>query len=137
MAEGKEKILIVEDDKALREMYQLRLSINGYDVLEAGDGEEGLDLAIKEKPDLILLDIMMPKMSGMDVLDILKSTPETKDIPVVVLTALTEESVKAKGLVYGAEDYLVKSQTMPGQVVEKIEAVLVRKRQGGEEEKSK
>lgn len=124
MAEKKEKILIVEDDKTLREMYQLRLSINGYDVLEAKDGEEGLDLAIKEKPDLILLDIMMPKMSGMDVLDIIKSTPETKDIPIIVLTALTDESVKSKGLVYGAEDYLVKSQTMPGQVVEKIEKVL-------------
>ncbi len=124
----KEKILIVEDDKALREMYQLRLSINGYDVLEASDGEEGLNTAIKEKPDLVLLDIMMPKMSGMDVLDILKSTPETKDIPIIVLTALTEESVKAKGLVYGAEDYLVKSQTMPGQVVEKIEAVLAKRK---------
>lgn len=129
MAEEKKKILIVEDDKSLREMYQLRLSINGYDVLEAGDGEEGLNLAIKEKPNLILLDVMMPKMSGMDVLDILKSTPETKDIPIIVLTALMEESVKAKGLVYGADDFLVKAQTMPGQVVEKIEALLAKKRQ--------
>lgn len=128
MADGKERILIVEDDKALREMYQLRLSINGYDVLEAKDGEEGLDTAIKEKPDLILLDIMMPKMSGMDVLDILKSTPETKDIPVIVLTALNEESVRSKGLVYGADDYLVKAQTMPGKVVEKIEAILSKKK---------
>ena len=123
----KKRILIVEDDKALREMYQMRLSINNYDVIEAKDGEEGLDLAIKEKPDLILLDIMMPKMSGMDVLDILKSTPETKDIPVIVLTALSEESVKSKGLVYGAEDYLVKAQTMPGKVVEKIEKILAKK----------
>ncbi|OIP23190.1 response regulator [bacterium CG_4_10_14_0_2_um_filter_33_32] len=129
MPEKKEKILIVEDDKSLREMYQLRLSLNGYDVLEASDGEEGLDVAIKEKPDLILLDIMMPKMSGMDVLDILKSTPETKDIPIVVLTALAEENVKAKGLVYGAEDFLIKSQIMPGQVVEKIEKVLAKKKQ--------
>lgn len=127
MSDGKKKILIVEDDKSLREMYQLRLSINGYDVLEARDGEEGLDLAIKEKPDLIMLDIMMPKMSGMDVLDIIKSTPETKDIPVILLTALNEESVRSKGLVYGAEDYLVKSQTMPGKVVEKIEEVLSKK----------
>ena len=129
MPEKKEKILIVEDDKSLREMYQLRLSLNGYDVLEASDGEEGLDVAIKEKPDLILLDIMMPKMSGMDVLDILKSTPETKDIPIVVLTALAEENVKAKGLVYGAEDFLIKSHIMPGQVVEKIEKVLAKKKQ--------
>jgi DNA-binding response OmpR family regulator len=127
MSDGKKKILIVEDDKSLREMYQLRLSINGYDVIEAKDGEEGLDLAIKERPDLIMLDIMMPKMSGMDVLDIIKSTPETKDIPVILLTALNEDSVRSKGLVYGAEDYLVKSQTMPGKVVEKIEEVLARK----------
>jgi len=130
MADGKTKILICEDDKSLREMYQLRLSINGYDVVEAKDGEEGLDLAIKEKPDLILLDIMMPKMSGMDVLDILKSTPETKDIPVILLTALNEESIRSKGLVYGAEDYLVKASTMPGKVVEKIEEVLAKKKQG-------
>jgi len=127
MSDGKKKILIVEDDKSLREMYQLRLSINGYDVIEARDGEEGLDMAIKERPDLIMLDIMMPKMSGMDVLDIIKSTPETKDIPVILLTALNEDSVRSKGLVYGAEDYLVKSQTMPGKVVEKIEEVLARK----------
>lgn len=127
MSDGKKKILIVEDDKSLREMYQLRLSINGYDVIEAKDGEEGLDMAIKERPDLIMLDIMMPKMSGMDVLDIIKSTPETKNIPVILLTALNEDSVRSKGLVYGAEDYLVKSQTMPGKVVEKIEEVLARK----------
>lgn len=118
------KILIVEDDTSLREMYATRLSLNDYEVLQAEDGEKGLDVAVKEGPDLILLDIMMPKISGMDVLDILKSTPTTKDIPVIVLTALTQESVKAKGLVYGAEDYLMKSQTMPGQVVEKIENVL-------------
>ncbi|NTU70119.1 response regulator, partial [bacterium] len=69
------KILIVEDDIALRNVYETRFKLENYDVLIAGDGEEGLSIAVKEKPDVVVLDLMMPKISGMDVLDILKSTP--------------------------------------------------------------
>jgi len=118
------KILIVEDDIPLRDMYQARLEMDGYQVIVADDGEEGLAKTTEEKPHLILLDLMMPKISGMDVLDIIKSTPEIKNIPVIVLTALTTS--KTKSLVYGAEDYLVKSDCTLEDVVEKVKSVLAK-----------
>ncbi len=121
---GRKKILIVEDDIALRNVYEMRLKLEGYDVLVAADGEEGLSTAVKEKPSLIVLDLMMPKISGMDVLDILKSTPETKKIPVIVLTALTQESVKTKGYVFGADEFMVKSESKLEEIVSKIKSLL-------------
>lgn len=122
--ELKKKILIVEDDVALRNVYEMRLKIEGYDIIVSGDGEEGLSLAVKEKPDLVLLDLMMPKISGMDVLDILKSTPETKKIPVLILTALTQDSVKTKGYVFGADDFMVKSESKLEEIVGKVKSLL-------------
>ena len=74
------KILFVEDDKSLREIYGVRLQAEGYEIVSAGDGEEALAMAIKEKPDLIVSDVMMPKISGFDMLDILRSTTETKNV---------------------------------------------------------
>lgn len=121
---GRKKILIVEDDIALRNVYEMRLKLEGYDILVAADGEEGLSIAVKEKPSLIILDLMMPKISGMDVLDILKSTPETKKIPVIVLTALTQESVKTKGYVFGADEFMVKSESKLEEIVSKIKSLL-------------
>ncbi len=116
------KILIVEDDIPLRDMYQARLEMEGYKVLVADDGESGLAITTREKPSLIILDLMMPKISGMDILDILKSTPETKNIPIIVLTALTTN--KTKSLVYGAEDYLVKAETSLEEIIDKVKSVL-------------
>lgn len=124
--EKKIKILIIEDDESLREMYKMRLSYEGFEVIEASDGESGLAKAVAEQPDLILLDIMMPKISGFDVLDILKSTNSTAKIPVIIMTVLEQESNKVKGLMQGAEDYLIKSQTMPAEVVSKVREVLSR-----------
>lgn len=124
-AEGKKiKVLIVEDDESLREMYKIRLEYEGFEVLVASNGEEGLAKAVSEQPDIILLDIMMPKISGFDVLDILKSTHSTAKIPVIIMTVLEQESNKVKGLMQGAEDYLIKSQTMPAEVVNKVREVL-------------
>ena len=120
----KKKILIIEDDIALRNVYEMRLKIEGYDIIVSGDGEEGLSVAVKEKPDLVLLDLMMPKISGMDVLDILKSTPETKKIPILILTALTQDSVKTKGYVFGADDFMVKSESKLEEIVKKIKTLL-------------
>jgi len=120
----RKRILIVEDDVALRNVYEMRLKLDGYDVIVAGDGEEGLSIAVKEKPDLVMLDLMMPKISGMDVLDILKSTPETKKIPVIILTALTQESVKTKGFVFGADDFMVKSESKLEEIVGKVKSLL-------------
>ena len=122
MEKKKEKILLVEDDISLRDMYQARLEMEGYKVTTALDGEEALNNTNLEKPDLILLDLMMPKISGMDFLDILKSTPLTKNIPVIILTALTTD--KKKGEARGAEDYLVKSECKLEDVLKKIKEVL-------------
>jgi DNA-binding response OmpR family regulator len=128
MVEAKKaKILLVDDDKVFDEMYKLRLEASGYDVVVVEDGEKALVSAMEVKPDLILLDIMMPKINGLDVLDILKSTPETKDIPVIILTALLKDVNEVRGLMSGAAGYLVKSEVTPAQVVEKIESVLQKK----------
>lgn len=118
------KIMIVEDDTSLREIYGIRMTAEGYEVVSAGDGEEALAMAVKEKPDLILSDVMMPKISGFDMLDILKSTPETKDIKVVMMTALSSEDQRARGERLGADRYLVKSQVGIEDVVNTIHEVL-------------
>ena len=91
------KILLVEDDKSLREIYGVRLLAEGYDIVSAGDGEEALAMAIKERPQLIVSDVMMPKISGFDMLDILRSTTETKDIKVIMMTALSSEDQRQRG----------------------------------------
>ena len=104
------KVMLVEDDNNLREIYEARLLAEGYEIVSAQDGEEALALAVKEKPDLIIADIMMPKISGFDMLDILRSTPETKDVKVVMMTALSQAEDKARADKLGADRYLVKSQ---------------------------
>lgn len=118
------KILLVEDDKSLREIYGVRLQAEGYDIVSAGDGEEALAIAIKERPDLIVSDVMMPKISGFDMLDILRSTTETKDIKVIMMTALSSEDQRARGEALGADRYLVKSQVGIEDVVRTVHDVL-------------
>lgn len=118
------KLMVVEDDVALREIYSVRLTAEGYTVVVAGDGEEALAVAVSEKPDLILSDVMMPKISGFDMLDILRSTPETKDVKVVMMTALSSEDQRARGESLGADRYLVKSQVGIEDVVNTIHEVL-------------
>lgn len=102
--------MLVEDDNNLREIYGERLMAEGYDIVSANDGEEALALAVKEKPDLILSDVMMPKISGFDMLDILRQTPETKNTKVVMMTALSQTEDKDRAERLGADKYLVKSQ---------------------------
>lgn len=104
------KIMLVEDDNNLREIYQARLLAEGYEIISARDGEEALALAVKEKPDLIIADIMMPKISGFDMLDILRTTPETKNSKVIMMTALSQAEDKERANKLGADRYLVKSQ---------------------------
>lgn len=118
------KILLVEDDKSLREIYGVRLLAEGYDIVSAGDGEEALAMAIKERPQLIVSDVMMPKISGFDMLDILRSTTETKDIKVIMMTALSSEDQRARGQALGADRYLVKSQVGIEDVVRTVHEVL-------------
>ena len=118
------KIMVVEDDASLREIYSIRITADGYDVVSAGDGEEALAVAVREKPDLILSDVMMPKISGFDMLDILRSTPETADIKVIMMTALSSDDQRARGERLGANRYLVKSQVGIEDVVNAIHEVL-------------
>ncbi|PID33386.1 hypothetical protein CR969_01030 [Candidatus Saccharibacteria bacterium] len=118
------KILLVEDDKSLREIYGVRLLAEGYDIVSAGDGEEALAMAIKERPSLIVSDVMMPKISGFDMLDILRSTTETKDIKVIMMTALSSEDQRQRGEQLGADKYLVKSQVGIEDVVRTVHEIL-------------
>lgn len=118
------KILLVEDDKSLREIYGVRLLAEGYDIVSAGDGEEALAMAIKERPALIVSDVMMPKISGFDMLDILRSTTETKDVKVIMMTALSSEDQRQRGEQLGADRYLVKSQVGIEDVVRTVHEVL-------------
>jgi CheY-like chemotaxis protein len=118
------KLLLVEDDQSLREIYGVRLQAEGYDIVSAGDGEEPLALAIKERPDLIVSDVMMPKISGFDMLDILRSTSETKNIKVIMMTALSSEDQRARGESLGADRYLVKSQVGIEDAVRTVHDVL-------------
>ena len=118
--ESKKKILLVEDDVALATVYRSRLELEGFDIREVNNGEEALSAAVEFKPDLILLDAMMPKISGFDVLDILRNTPDTTNIRVIMLTALSQPKDKERAEALGVDDYLVKSQVVIGDVVERI-----------------
>ncbi|MBW3538021.1 response regulator [Candidatus Parcubacteria bacterium] len=111
------KVLLVEDDINLRDIYSARLAAEQYDILTASDGEEALATAVRERPDLIILDVMMPKISGFDVLDILRSTPETKDTKIIMMTALSQDSDKQRGESLGVNKYLIKSQVTLEDVV--------------------
>lgn len=118
------KILLVEDDSNLREIYGARLEAEGYQILSANDGEEALAIAVREHPELIITDIMMPKISGFDMLDILRSTPETKDTKVIVMTALSQEEDRERGKSLGADHFIVKSQVTLDDVVKVVQEIL-------------
>ncbi len=118
------KVMLVEDDNNLREIYEARLAAEGYEIISAADGEAALALAIKEKPDLIISDIMMPKVSGFDMLDILRSTTETKNSKIIMMTALNQAEDKAKAEQLGADLYLVKSQVTLEDVVKAAQQIL-------------
>jgi len=118
------KILIVEDDPLMSRMYQKIFKFEGYDVEMAANGEEGLEKVKSAKPTLILLDIMMPKMNGLEVLEKLKADPATKTIPVVVLTNLAGQSDAEKALSMGAIKYIIKSEYEPKQVANMVKEIL-------------
>ena len=120
MNEQKKKILLVEDDIALSAVYRSRLEIEGFDVSEANNGEDALSATVEYRPDLILLDVMMPKISGFDVLDILRNTPETANVRIIMLTALSQPKDKERAESLGVDDYLVKSQVVIGDVVARV-----------------
>ncbi len=118
------KILLVEDDDNLANVYLARLEVEGFEVRRVPNGEDALASAIEFKPDLVLLDVMMPKVSGFDVLDILRNTPETANLKIIMLTALSQDNDKARANQLGADDYLVKSQVVIADVVDRIKSQL-------------
>lgn len=118
------KVMVVEDDDNLRQIYGIRLTAEGYTVVSASNGEEALAMAVQEKPDLILSDVMMPKISGFDMLDVLRSTPETAHTKVILMTALSGDEQRDRGSQLGADRYLVKSQVGIEDVVNVVKEVL-------------
>ncbi len=120
------KILIVEDDEFLANIYQTKFEKEGFKVTVAGDGEQGLKTAVSKKPEIILLDILLPKMDGFAVLENLKKDAATKDIPVILLTNLGQKEDVQKGLNMGAVDYLIKAHFKPSETVDKVRAVLAK-----------
>ncbi|MFA7253721.1 MAG: response regulator [Patescibacteria group bacterium] len=118
------KILLVDDDLTLHEMYAERLRAEGYVIVSAYDGEEALDKANSEMPDLILLDIMMPKLNGIDVMKKLREDEKTSGIPIILLTALIQEVNKVKAMMQEYDGYLIKSEIMPADVIKAIESSL-------------
>jgi DNA-binding response OmpR family regulator len=120
MDSQKKRILLVEDDTALADVYRSRLELEGFDVKHVPNGEDALSTAVEYRPDLVVLDAMMPKISGFDVLDILRNTPETTNMRVIMLTALSQAKDKERADKLGADDYLVKSQVVIGDVVDRI-----------------
>ncbi len=118
--EAKKKILLVEDDLALSGVYKSRLEMEGFEVRDVNNGENALVAVLEFKPDLVLLDAMMPKISGFDVLDILRNNEATKNVRVIMLTALSQPKDKERAEMLGVNDYLVKSQVVIGDVVARI-----------------
>jgi CheY-like chemotaxis protein len=118
------KILITEDDPLMSRMYQKIFSFEGYEVVMAADGQEGLDKIRAEKPTLVLLDVMMPKLNGLEVLEKLKADPETKAIPVVMLTNLSSQQDAENAMLKGAIKYIVKSEHDPKQVADMVKEIL-------------
>lgn len=118
------KILIVEDDKFLRELISQKIIKEGYEVLDAVDGEEGVQKAQAERPDLILLDLILPGMDGFEVLRKIKEDEGTNTIPVIILSNLGQKEDVDKGIEFGAKDYLIKAHFTPAEIIEKIKSVL-------------
>ncbi len=123
------KILLIEDDKFLRELIIQKLGREGYEVAEAPEGEAGLLKMKEEKPDLVLLDLILPGIDGFEVLSRVKKDPDLKSIPVIILSNLGQRDDVQKGIDLGAEDYLIKAHFTPGEIVEKIKITLEAKKE--------
>ena len=119
-----QKVLIVEDDKFLRELISRKLKEEGFDIVEAIDGEEGIKKLKEENPDLVLLDLILPGIDGFEVLSKAKEDSKTSSIPIIILSNLGQREEVEKGLKLGAIDYLIKAHFTPGEIIEKIKSIL-------------
>jgi DNA-binding response OmpR family regulator len=123
----KQKVLMVEDDRFLRKIYRDKFTRAGFEFLEATNGQEGLNKVISEKPDLVLLDLILPRKNGFDVLIDIKKNKNTQNIPVIILSNLAQETDIKKGIALGAEGYLVKTDLSLSEVVNKVKEWLAKK----------
>ena len=119
------KIIIVEDDESLAELYRISFTKENYEVILASDGEEGLGKVLTDMPDIVLLDVMMPKMNGLEVLAKLKDNPSTSKLPVIMISNINDPSVENVAMQKGANLYLVKSQFVPKEIVAKVKELLI------------
>ncbi len=126
MADAKVKILLIEDEEMLANMYEVKFQNEGFDITKALDGAAGLELSKTTSPDLVLLDVIMPKMDGFSVLRAMREDPKTKDLPVILLTNLGQDEDVAKGKELGAIGYLVKANVTPAEVVESVKRELAK-----------
>ena len=122
--DNKKKILIIEDDIFIRDIYQVKFSQEGFDVTVAEDGIIALEILKNMLPDIILLDIIMPRMNGIDVLKKIKDNDDLKNVPIIMLTNISEKEKINEGLEYGISDYLIKSHFTPSEVVAKVNTLL-------------
>lgn len=120
----KTRILLVEDDTFLIKMYKDKFTIEGFDVLVAEDGEAGLKLATEEKVALVILDLMIPKLSGIELLERLRETGQGNNLPVIILTNLTEKASQQKAQQLGVSEFLIKADLTPGQLVDRVKKTL-------------
>lgn len=120
----KKKILLIDDDAALRQLYALELSTRGYQAVEASDGQEGLVKAQSEEPDLILLDIMMPKLDGIATLTQIKQDAAISKIPIIMLTNFGQEDLVKQAFSLGAGDYILKYKVTPAEMGDKVKEIL-------------
>ncbi len=117
---NKKTILIIEDDEAILSMYKTKLEKDGFNVLVANNGYDGLELIKKKKPNIVLLDIILPQIDGFSVLGAIRDDAKIKDTPVIILTNLSTEEDKIKGKILGVKDYLVKANLTPAEVSKKV-----------------
>jgi len=122
--EKKFKILVIEDDKLLKKIYQTKLAIEGYDAVIASNGEEGLEMAKEFKPDLILLDLLMPIKTGFEVLEDISKNKTLKSIPIIVATNLGQEADRQRISHFGVKDYIIKSDITIQGIIDKISNIL-------------
>jgi len=120
----KAKVLIIEDDSYISDMYRIKLESENFETTVAGDGIAGIKALEKQKPDIILLDIVMPRVDGFSVLKIIEKNPELKKIPVILLTNLGQKENVERGLEMGAVSYIIKAHFTPSEVVEKVKEIL-------------
>lgn len=121
---GAKKVLLIEDEPSLRDIYATKLRLDGFDVIEAGDGVEGFSAAIESSPHVVLLDIVLPIKDGYEVLKDLKGNPRTKDIPVIILSNLGQEFEVKQGIALGAKRFLTKANLTPSKMVDEVRSVL-------------